>query len=319
MGMRVDARVVKAGWRAWADLTRPFTLLPPAIGMISGALSAAGAGRAALSGASAVVSVAIGSVMAATLNAASNVLNQVHDLELDRINKPERPIPSGAVPARAALAFAWVLYAVAIALAFLVRPAGAPEVGWIVAFTAVLTWAYSAPPLRARNSWWLGPLVIAVPRGLLLKVAGWGTLAPVLSDREPWILGGVFFCYVLGAAPTKDFADMEGDRAGGSTSLPIRFGPVLAGRLIAPFLCLPGILLALLPRIEAAGRPLLAMGPRASLVAGIAIGLHGLWIARLLVRSGPSLTTRGERRSWRHMYLLMMELQIAAALLYAFR
>ena len=35
--------------------------------------------------------------MAATLNAASNVLNQVHDLDLDRINKPERPIPSGAV------------------------------------------------------------------------------------------------------------------------------------------------------------------------------------------------------------------------------
>jgi 4-hydroxybenzoate polyprenyltransferase len=306
------------GPRPWVDLVRPFTLLPPAIGMISGALSAAGAGRALHDGARAVSLVACGSLMAATLNAASNVLNQVHDLELDRINKPERPIPSGAISLRGATAFALVLYAAAIALAFLATPGKHPEVGWIVVFTAAVTWAYSAPPLRARNSWWLGPLVIAVPRGLLLKVAGWGTLAPVFSDREPWILGGVFFFYVLGAAPTKDFADMEGDRAGGSNSLPIRFGPVVAARLIAPFLCLPGLLLALLPRIHAGGRPLLSMLPLPSLLAGIAIGAHGLWIARLLVTSGASLAARGERRSWRHMYLLMMELQVAAAVLYGF-
>jgi 4-hydroxybenzoate polyprenyltransferase len=140
----------------------------------------------------------------------------------------------------------------------------------------------------------------------------------VLSDREPWILGGVFFCYVLGAAPTKDFADMEGDRAGGAGSLPIRFGPTAAARIIAPFLCLPGLLLALLPRISVAGRPLLAMPPLPSLLAGIAIGVHGLWVARHLVTAGPDLVVKGERRSWRHMYLLMMELQLAAATLYWF-
>jgi 4-hydroxybenzoate polyprenyltransferase len=306
------------GPRAWVDLVRPFTLLPPAIGMISGALSAAGAGRALHDGAHAFLLVGCGSLMAATLNAASNVLNQVHDLDLDRINKPERPIPSGAISVRGANAFAAVLYAVSIVLAFLATPGAVPEVGWIVVFTAVLTWAYSAPPIRARNSWWLGPLVIAIPRGLLLKVAGWGVLAPVFLDREPWILGAVFFCYVLGAAPTKDFADMEGDRAGGSDSLPIRFGPARAGRIIAPFLCLPGLLLAVLPRIHAGGRPLLSMPPLESLIAGIAIGAHGLWIARLLVTSGDALVARGERRSWRHMYLLMMELQVAAALLYWF-
>ena len=175
-------------------------------------------------------------------------------------------------------------------------PGAVPEVGWIVVFTAVLTWAYSAPPLRARNSWWLGPLVIAIPRGLLLKVAGWGTLAPVTADREPWILGAVFFFYVLGAAPTKDFADVEGDRAGGSESLPIRFGRARSpARMIAPFLCLPGVLLALLPRIHVSGRPLLSMLPLPSLIAGIAIGAHGLWIARLLVTAGAGTQDRRGR------------------------
>jgi 4-hydroxybenzoate polyprenyltransferase len=309
---------VRRGLTRWIALTRPFTLLPPAIGMVSGALSAAGAGRALHGGAHAVLLVACGSLMAATLNAASNVLNQVHDLDLDRINKPDRPIPSGAVSPRAASVLAAALYALALVLAFLATPGAVPEVGWIVVFTTILTWAYSAPPIRARNSWWLGPLVIAVPRGLLLKVAGWGTLAPVFSDREPWILGGVFFWYVIGAAPTKDFADMEGDRAGGSSSLPLRFGPAKAGRMIAPFLCLPGILLALLPRVHVAGRPLLSMPPVPSLLAGLAIGAHGLWVARLLVNAGPELVAKGESRSWRHMYLLMMELQTAAAVLYWF-
>jgi 4-hydroxybenzoate polyprenyltransferase len=307
---------VSGGVRPWVDLVRPFTLLPPAIGMVSGALSAWGAGRAAASGGRAVLLVAIGSLMASTLNAASNVLNQVHDLALDRVNKPERPIPAGLVSVGAARIYAAALYAAAIVLAFLATPAGVPEVGWIVVFTAVLTWAYSAPPFRARNSWWLGPLVIAVPRGLLLKVAGWGTLAPVLSDREPWVLGSIFFFFVLGAAPTKDFSDVEGDRAGGSVSLPIRFGAAAAGRIIAPFLCLPGLLLALLPQIEVSGRALLAMPELPALLAGLAIAAHGLWIARLLVSSGQALLEKGERRSWRHMYLLMMELQIAAAALY---
>jgi 4-hydroxybenzoate polyprenyltransferase len=33
--------------------------------------------------------------MAAVLNAASNALNQIYDLEIDRVNKPLRPLPSG--------------------------------------------------------------------------------------------------------------------------------------------------------------------------------------------------------------------------------
>lgn len=301
--------------RAFVDLLRPFTLLPPAIGMIAGALSAIGSGRALVSGTRAMLLVGAGSLMAATLNAASNVLNQVHDAALDRINKPERPIPSGIVSTREARVLAAILYAIAMALAFTLTPGARPEVGWIVVFTAALTWAYSAPPVRARNSWWLGPLVIAVPRGLLLKVAGWGTLAPIFSDREPWILGSVFFFYVLGAAPTKDFADMEGDRLGGASSLPLRFGPRTAGRIMAPFLFLPGALLAVLPQISVAGRPLLATAPGWSLVAGVLIAIHGFAIGTML--SGrPDAPTPDGRRAWRHMYLLMMELQVASALLY---
>jgi len=300
----------------WLRLIRPFTLLPPVLGMLSGAASAWGAGRSLVDGSECLALIALGALMAATLNAASNVLNQVHDLELDRINKPERPLPSGRIRMGAALTFAWALYGAAIVMAFFIRPGAVPEVGIIVLFTGLLTWAYSSPPLRLRSSWWAAPLVIAVPRGGLLKVAGWAALAPVFSDREPWILGTIFFLFILGAAPTKDFEDMEGDRRGGASSLPLRFGARAAARLMAPFYVLPWLAVMILPRVMVAGRPLLSVDPEAALLVGGVLLVHGCVTAWWLMRTTKSANSVPGRGAWRNLYILMMEAQIGLAGLY---
>ena len=63
-------------------------------------------------------------------------------------------------------------------------------------------------------------ITIAIPRGVLLKVAGWSTVKTILG-LEPWYIGAIFGLFLLGAASTKDFADIEGDRAGGCRTLPI--------------------------------------------------------------------------------------------------
>lgn len=298
----------------WLQLVRPFTLLPPLVGMLSGAAAAFGAGRAVVSGGKLWALVLAGSLMAAALNAASNVLNQLHDLEIDRINKPERPLPRGVVSRRGAGFLAAGLYAASLVLAWMIQPAGRPEVAAIVALTALLTWAYSSPPLRLRRSWWAGPLVIAVPRGGLLKVAGWGTLAPVLGDGEPWVLGGVFFLFILGCAPTKDFEDMDGDRVGGVMSLPLRFGARRAALMMAPFYVLPWAVLMLLPYVEPAGRPLSSLQPAGAVVLGGLLLLHGTATAGFLVRAAGG---RGlGRGAWRNLYLLMLEAQVGLAAAY---
>src|SRR5262249_61958229 len=85
--------------RLYARFTRPFTLLPPLLGVISGAVTAWGsasnpqvlAGQERLLTAAIVANVILGSLCAALLNAASNVINQYYDFENDRINKPDRP------------------------------------------------------------------------------------------------------------------------------------------------------------------------------------------------------------------------------------
>lgn len=300
----------------WLRLTRPFTLFPPLLGMLSGAAAAIGAGVVVIPHAQAWLYVILGALMASALNAASNVLNQVCDLELDRINKPERPLPRGEIPIAAARTFALALYALSVALAFVIIPARWPELGIIVALTAFLTWAYSAPPLRLRSSWWLAPLVIAIPRGWLLKVAGWATLAPVTGDAEPWILGGLFFLFILGCAPTKDFSDMEGDRRGGCDSLPLHFGPRRAALMMAPFYVLPWLLLILLALVPVGDAPLLSIAPPWAIGIGALLTLHGALTAIHLVRHAEDMDGPPGQRAWRNLYCLMMEAQVGVGLAY---
>ncbi|HMS18025.1 MAG TPA: UbiA family prenyltransferase [Planctomycetota bacterium] len=298
----------------WIELLRPFTLLPPLLGMWSGAAGAYGSGAmASLSPWEILWYLLLGSLSATLLNGASNVLNQIYDLDIDRINKPERPIPSGRVGRVAAGRYCAALYAVSIGVSFGIQPAGRPEVFWIVVLTAFLTWIYSAPPVRARKHWWLAPLVIAIPRGGLLKVAGWGMLAPTFSDSEPWLLGAVFFLFILGAASTKDFSDLRGDRACGVVTLPVRFGCRQASRLMAPFYVLPWLMVlgVLLPfrflRVE----------PTAGYAFAAFMLLASLWVARHLVLSGERLMERhiGEA-AWKRLYGLMMVAQVGFAVLY---
>src|SRR5262245_17204463 len=228
-------------WRVLLSFTRPFTLLPPLLGVVSGAITAFGSAhnpdplrRVNLS---LLATVCLGSLCAALLNAASNGINQVYDLEIDRKNKPGRPLVSGALRLEQAKRFSALLYALAILPTWfvmiypharwserLLAPARAHECFWIFVAGLVFTLVYSVPAFgrTKRNGFWAN-LTIAVPRGCLLKVAGWSMVASV-AHPEPWFIGGVFFLFLLGASTTKDFSDMEGDAAHGCITLPIRYG-----------------------------------------------------------------------------------------------
>src|SRR3989442_10961760 len=86
--------------RLYFSFTRPFTLLPPTFGVVSGALTAFGSAHnpdpSRRFSIPVMATILLGSLCAGLLNAASNVENQYHDLEIDRRNKPSRPLPSGA-------------------------------------------------------------------------------------------------------------------------------------------------------------------------------------------------------------------------------
>ena len=305
--------------KTYAEFARPFTLLPPALGVVSGAVTAWGAGHHKLPVSWALLLPVIwGALMAAVLNAANNAINQIYDLDIDRVNKPKRPLPSGTLTLGEAWGFSIVTFLIAWGLAF---PASPPspadtlarrECFWIVLLTSFLCWAYSAPPLWTKRRGMLANITIAIPRGVLLKVAGWSTVKTIVG-LEPWYIGSIFGLFLLGAASTKDFADIEGDKAGGCKTLPIQYGVKAAAWIIAPFFVLPFILIPV-----GVWRGILTGNPALLMILGPALILYGIYTVYLLVRRPEDLATTENHPSWTHMYRMMMVAQIGFALAYVF-
>lgn len=280
--------------RLYWTFARPFTLVPPMIGIFSGSLIGYGASHVRFP----VVHVALAVLAAAVLNAASNGLNQICDLQNDLINKPHRPLPSGRMTLRAAWTFVAITYFVALALVAAVNW----ETFVIYVIAAVSTVAYSAPPVRLKRHPVGSNLIIALIRGWLLKVAGWAAVATVLKSVEPWYIGFIYFVFLLGATTTKDFADIEGDRAAGCITLPVRFGATWSARAISPAFIAPWLLLPLGLSLR-----VLSGHPTAILALAIIMLLWGSFVIYLINHDPHRLVSEGENHpAWHHMYWMMM-------------
>jgi 4-hydroxybenzoate polyprenyltransferase len=296
--------------KAYFELGRPFTLIAPALGVISGAVTAIGAAPREPWSTDLVLYPLLGAAMAAVLNAGNNALNQIYDLEIDRINKPKRPLPSGRLTIRQAWIFTALTYALALVLAWLVMPGGRHECFWIVLVAVLCTFIYSMPPLRTKRLGIWANITIAIPRGVLLKVAGWSTVKTIVS-AEAWYIGAIFGLFLLGATTTKDFADMEGDRQGGCRTLPIQYGVARAAWMISPSFVVPFLLIPL--GVEAG----ILTGNYWLLHAlGIFMTLYGVYVCYLMLRRPEELAVEENHVSWAHMYRMMFVAQIGFALAY---
>ncbi|HWK11498.1 MAG TPA: UbiA family prenyltransferase [Vicinamibacterales bacterium] len=180
--------------KPYIELSRPFTLVAPALGFASGAATAYGAAPRETWQLHLLLYPVIGLTMAAVLNAASNALNQIYDLEIDRVNKPKRPLPSGRLSIHDAWIFTWVMYAIALVLAWFVAPAayGSADLRlrdhqcfWIVVVATIITFLYSVPPFRTKRLGIWANVTIAIPRGVLLKVAGWSAIKTPRATIPP--------------------------------------------------------------------------------------------------------------------------------------
>ncbi|MCU0250735.1 MAG: UbiA family prenyltransferase [Vicinamibacterales bacterium] len=296
--------------RALVDFARPFTLIAPALGFASAAATAIGAHPPEPWSWALVVPPIIGAIMAAVLNIASNGLNQIYDFDIDRINKPKRPLPSGRLSMREAWGITIVGFAVALVLAWNVAPGGRRECFWMVVAAAVITTLYSVPPSRTKRLGIWANVTIAVPRGVLLKVAGWSSVKTAMGF-EPWFLGAIFGLFLLGATTTKDFADMDGDRQGGCRTLPIQFGVTRAAWMISPSFVLPFLMIPI-----GAWAGILTGNFWLLQALGAFMTAYGLYVCYLMLRRPDDLAIEENHVSWAHMYRMMFAAQIGFALAY---
>ncbi|MGZ6970131.1 MAG: UbiA family prenyltransferase [Thermoanaerobaculia bacterium] len=317
-------------------LSRPFTLLPPLLGILSGAVCAFGSVHnpdpARRVTPELLGIVALGAFCASLLNAASNVLNQITDLEVDRVNKPDRPLVTREVSLAAAWRLTWVLYVLALVptwwivvparsglLARATAPLADHQCFFLFAGGLLATLIYSVPEFgRTKRLGIWANVTIAVPRGCLLKVAGWTLVASAFS-LEPWAIGSVFGLFLLGATSTKDFSDAEGDLAGGCETLPVKYGNRKAVAIISPFFVLPWLFLPVLARTPDPAVPehrLLSGNPVLLTALGLVLAAWGMYTVHLLRRNPDELATTENHPSWTHMYLMLMLAQVGFAAAY---
>ncbi|MBN2054248.1 UbiA prenyltransferase family protein [bacterium] len=294
--------------KTWLMFSRPFTQLAPAIGFLCGGLVALGTSR--LTGIEIdphpFFKLTLGTIAAALMNIYSNAVNQIFDQDIDRINKPNRPLPSAMFSVRQAWAIGLGAAMGSMLLASLVSKGFLA----ILMLAAVFTSLYSIPPFRMKRFLGISNLVIAIPRGCLVTVAGWSAVASVLHP-EPWLVGSVLGLFILGAASTKDFSDIEGDRRYGCTTLPVTFGIKKSTLIIAPFLVLPFMVLPLYAALGWLNAPL-----QLTIIVGVLLAAWGSYVVHLLWKFPDELATEENHVSWKHMYLLMIFTYVGIALCY---
>ncbi len=304
--------------RAFLDLVRPFTLLAPALGGLSGAFMALlvnhqlgtpyfspdmpffrWPGLPFLTLVSGITSLVF-------LNGASNTLNQVYDRKIDQINKSYRPIPTGIVTPKEGIWIAVLLYGIALWRAAMVNRYFLLMVSVLILFTI----AYSVPPFRFKKRLWVANISVAIPRGMLGIVAAW-TIVGDITDPTPWIIGSIIAVFLVGSTTTKDITDMKGDRQFGMNTLPVHYGKKKAIYLSAPFFVVPFLMMGVYWYLDL----LPEYTPVMTLVFSIWSGI----VIYLLYKEGDREDIHFENSpAWKQMYLMLMGMQIGFLTLFIF-
>ena len=175
--------------------------------------------------------------------ATSQAVNDWFDREVDAINEPRRPIPSGRMPGRWGLyiAIGWTL--LSLALAALLGP-----VGFGAALLGLaLAWAYSAPPLRLkRNGWWGNSACALCYEGLAWATGGAVMMLGAWPDARSLVLALLYSVGAHGIMTLNDFKSIDGDRRMGIGSLPVRLGVDGSARVAAALMIAPQLAVLLL-------------------------------------------------------------------------
>lgn len=248
-------------WSAVAELLKPITWFPPMWAFACGVV-ASGVPITPQWGL-----VLLGVLLAGPLVCAtSQAVNDWFDREVDAINEPQRPIPSGRIPGRWGLyiAVAWTLLSLAVATQLGPWGFGAAVLG------LVLAWAYSAPPVRLKRNGWWGNAACGVSYEGLAWVTGAAVMAGGAMPASPSLaLAVLYSAGAHGIMTLNDFKSMEGDRRMGVGSLPVKLGAEGAARTASLMMAAPQFVVVAM--LVSWGHPWHAAAVAALLVAQIAM------------------------------------------------
>lgn len=152
-------------------------------------------------------------------------LNQIEDVEIDRINKPQLPIAAGEFSYQDA----WWIVGFAGGLSVLLAALG----GWFLLATVLVSLligtAYSSPPLRLKRFPFWASVCILTVRGAVVNIGLFLHYSeqlqlPLSLPGKMWALVAFIAVFSIVIAIFKDIPDIEGDRRFNITTFSVRLG-----------------------------------------------------------------------------------------------
>ncbi|NQV16411.1 geranylgeranylglycerol-phosphate geranylgeranyltransferase [bacterium] len=191
---------------SWITILRPLNLLQAALAVL---LTTAFLGELAQMN---TVVLLILSVIC--INGAGNIINDIYDIEIDRINRPERPLPSGKMKLSTARAYMIELFTLGIFCS------------WLISLeTFIIAGLIATPVLIAYSAWFkrlplLGNITVSFMLGLTFIYVGsaFGKIEATV------VMATLAFGFTLIRELVKDLEDIRGDRELGARTLPLIWG-----------------------------------------------------------------------------------------------
>lgn len=173
-----------------------------------------------------------------SISSSGFVINDILDIEIDRINRPSRPLPAAKLSIREA----WIIYCffslVGLLLAWLISV----EVFGLSLFIVIVLLVYS---LFAKKIFFLGHFFVALAGCFSLIYGGLmvGEVFPTIYTIP------AFFLAFVGREILKTIPDIEGDKLFGVRNIATLFGQRLAAQIASLFFVLAFIAYVLLSMI----------------------------------------------------------------------
>ena len=152
---------------------------------------------------------------------AGNVINDYFDHNIDLINKPTRPIPSGKISPKNARNYAYLLFILGTICGFLITYLNHDWTAFIIVIISdfiLYIYAY-----KLKSTPLIGNLTVGFMTGLCFAFGGY-CINNTQIIATSWFLG--FFAFIMTTAReiTKDIEDIEGDKSEGAKTFPILYG-----------------------------------------------------------------------------------------------
>ena len=185
------------------------------------------------------------------LTASGNVINDIYDVAIDQINKPEKLLVTKSISETSAYNLYFVLTILAVICGFvLANSLDKPILSSVFVGVAFVLYLYAS---SLKSMLLVGNLVISILVALVILITGVFELFPVITEASQPVFKFLMerllefslmaFLINLVREWVKDCEDVNGDKAGGRNTLAIALGRTRAARFIAFFIL--GILILL--------------------------------------------------------------------------